>query len=128
MELTFILQILALVPACRMLRTRSKHDIVADILEILREPKLKTHVMYHGNLSYAQAKFYIRLMESRRIIQRTDGDRWVITEKGRKLRRLYDEVESITLFKNPGAVSVSERIAPGPVAEPVAEIQSAEVI
>lgn len=64
-------------------------------------------------------------MESRRIIQRTDGDRWVITEKGRKLRKLYDDVESITLFKNPG--TVSEPIAPGLIAEQVAEIQSAEV-
>jgi predicted transcriptional regulator len=111
-----------------MLRTRSKHDIVADILEILREPKLKTHVMYHGNLSYAQAKFYIRLMESRRIIQRTGGDRWVITEKGRKLRSLYDEVESITLFKNPGTVSAREPMATEAIAEPVAEIQSVELM
>ena len=110
-----------------MLRTRSKHDIVADILEILREPKLKTHVMYHGNLSYAQVKFYLKLMEARRVIQKTDGGRWVITEKGRKLQRLYEEAESITLFKNPVTINANELIESGGLTEPVVGIHNAEV-
>lgn len=91
-----------------MLKTRSKHDIIADILEILQEPRLKTHLMHHASLSSAQVKFYVELMEAMKVIRKAEGGKWMITKKGGELLRLYQEIESITLFKNLASVGGNE--------------------
>ena len=44
------------------LNFRCRHDILRDILEYVREqPRIKTHIMMHCNLSYIQLSFYLQL-------------------------------------------------------------------
>ncbi len=41
---------------------RCKHDILRDILEYVKEqPRIKTHIMRHCNLSFSQLSFYLQL-------------------------------------------------------------------
>ena len=75
---------------------RSKHDIVADVLGELREPKVTTRIMYGANLSYHQVKYYERLLAERGIIQKTNDSKWTLTEKGRKLLELYTAVRKLS--------------------------------
>jgi len=44
------------------LNLRCRHDILRDILEYVKEqPRFKSHIMMHCNLSYTQLSFYIQL-------------------------------------------------------------------
>lgn len=72
---------------------RSRQDIVADILELLKEPTVKTRVMYGANLSYSQLQYYIELLEAGGLIQNIGYNKWVSTERGRRLLELYKEAE-----------------------------------
>ena len=41
---------------------RCKHDILRDILAYVKEqPRIKTHIMRHCNLSFSQLSFYLQL-------------------------------------------------------------------
>lgn len=68
---------------------------MADILELLEEPKVKTRVMYGANLSYTQLQYYIEVLEAGGLIENIDYNKWVVTERGRKLLGLYNEAESM---------------------------------
>ena len=74
------------------LRVRSRQDIMADMLRLVQEPQLKTHIMYKVNLSFEQSQNYFELMVSNGLIHNT-SNKWIITEKGRRLLQLYDEAE-----------------------------------
>ena len=74
------------------LRVRSRQDIMADMLRLVQEPQLKTHIMYKVNLSFEQSQNYFELMASNGLIHNT-SNKWIITEKGRRLLQLYDEAE-----------------------------------
>lgn len=81
---------------------------MADILGLLVEPKLKTHVTYGANLSHGQTQHYFVRMESLGFIQKSNDKRWVTTERGKDFlqhyqlmqRLLNEEGPSVTL-KNP---------------------------
>ena len=76
------------------LRVRSRQDIMADVLRLVQEPQLKTHIMYKVNLSFEQSQNYFELMVSNGLIHNT-SNKWSITEKGRRFLQLYDEAEKV---------------------------------
>lgn len=41
---------------------RSKHNIIAEVLDVSRSGIIKTHIMYRAKLSYVQLNEYIRLL------------------------------------------------------------------
>jgi len=46
----------------RKLNFRCRHDILREILEYVKEqPRIKTHIMMHCNLSYTQLNVYLQL-------------------------------------------------------------------
>lgn len=88
-----------------MSRIRSRQDIVEQILDFLQEPKRRTHVMYGVNLSYNQMQYYFREMISSGLIQSTEDNRLVATEKGRAILRLYQQAEMV----------LEEKVSPSPM-------------
>jgi predicted transcriptional regulator len=67
---------------------------MADLLRLVQEPQLKTHIMYKVNLSFEQSQNYFEFMVSTGLIHNTHN-KWIITEKGRRSLQLYDEAEKV---------------------------------
>ncbi len=77
------------------MRIRARDDIIADILKLLQEPKLKTHVTYGANLSHSQTQHYFKMMQSLGFIQKRDDKRWIATEKGKDFLQFYQHVQTM---------------------------------
>ena len=76
-----------------MSHTRSREVIIADILKLVLEPRLKTHVMFKANLSFGQSTYYLQLMSSSGLIKNSTDGKWFATEKGRMFLRLHEQAE-----------------------------------
>lgn len=71
---------------------RSKFDIIADILHVVREGAKKTRIMYQANLSYKLLTKY--LIEIRRAyLIRFERERkcYVLTQRGKEFLVTYKE-------------------------------------
>jgi len=77
-------------------RRRDKHDIVLDILNVAKNGKRKTHIMYKAKLSYDQLKAYLGLLSDRGLLEENDGF-YRTTSKGLDFIKTYEE---ISLFKH----------------------------
>ena len=62
-------------------KRRSRHDIIADILEDAKDGARKTHIMYRVNLSYGQNERYLTALKKAGFINEEKGV-WKTTEKG----------------------------------------------
>jgi len=47
---------------------RDQIDITLKILDICKEPTIKTHLMYKGNLSFPQLNYYLQYLQDRELI------------------------------------------------------------
>ena len=74
---------------------RSHQEIVADILEACRRPELKTRIMYWANLKWISLNRELVVLQERGLVE-TVGARYVLTEKGVRLRRQLREVLELT--------------------------------
>ncbi len=75
-----------------MSKHRSREDIVADILSIVKDGSKKTHIMYRANLSYALLCKYLDKLVSGGLIRcrKTDAV-YVLTKKGETYLSAYLE-------------------------------------
>ena len=75
------------------MKYRSRTEIVSMILDSVSSGATKTKIMYKAYLSYTQLKEYLSYMESNDLIKYEEGAQlYRITEKGRKLMQLYEEI------------------------------------
>jgi predicted transcriptional regulator len=75
------------------MKYRSRTEIVSMILDSASAGATKTKIMYKAYLSYTQLKEYLSYMESNELIKYEEGSQlYRITEKGRKVMHLYDEI------------------------------------
>lgn len=58
------------------------------MLEAALSPVKKTAIMYKANLSHAQLKIYLPLLEAKGLIQSRNG-LWIATEKGKDFVSSY---------------------------------------
>lgn len=72
---------------------RSKFDIIADILFVVKRGEAKkTQIMYGANLSYkVLTKYLTEVIESRLIRVEHQRNCYVLTEKGREFLERYRE-------------------------------------
>jgi predicted transcriptional regulator len=71
-------------------RHRSKLQIIADMLYVAGRGSKKTHIMYGANLSYSLVMQYLNKLLKSCLIRQVN-DEYLITEKGRKFLRKYQE-------------------------------------
>ena len=74
--------------------TRSKFEIMAEIMQNCLSPRGKTHIMYKGNLSFTQTNAYLNMLTSLRLLSQTDT-KYATTDKGRQFISAYNELGKI---------------------------------
>jgi predicted transcriptional regulator len=75
-------------------RNRSMFDMLYDILLLCRAPRPKTYIMYHANLSYAQAVKYISMLTRNGLLASYNGE-YHSTERAKTYIEAYRELLSI---------------------------------
>lgn len=73
---------------------RNRYDIEYEILALCQSPKMKTHVMYKVNLSFAMVQKYLHDMYERSLLEpvidaEAGHTKWLTTQTGRKLMVAY---------------------------------------
>jgi len=73
---------------------------MTDILRATKKPTRKTRLMYKCNLSYRQAKIYLRLLAETGLLdshfdENINNQTFVITSKGSKFLTEYSKLKSL---------------------------------
>ncbi len=71
---------------------RCKLDIVIEILDVTSSGTTKTKIVYGANLNFVIATKYLDLLQEKGLI-RTNGNRYEITEKGKKFVEKAKELQ-----------------------------------
>lgn len=75
------------------MKYRSRAEIVSMILDSVSAGATKTKIMYKAYLSYTQLKEYLAYMQENNLLAYEEGTQmYRITEKGRKVMHLYEEI------------------------------------
>ena len=83
------------------MKYRSRTEISAVILEATRTGATKTRIMYNSYLSYTLVKKYLSFLQGNRLIQYEKMTKqYMITEKGLKFLRSYDQILDLFSSKN----------------------------
>lgn len=89
------------------MKYRSRNEIVSMILDSVSSGATKTRIMYQAYLSYTQLKEYLAYLEEGEIIKYEEGTQlYRITEKGRKLMHLYEEIGEMVSSKDDAAAKI----------------------
>lgn len=73
-------------------KKRDKLGIILDLLEAVKEPAKKTHLLYMTKINYYQLIKYLDLLSRLGLLDEISDpfERYVITKKGRILLMLFD--------------------------------------
>ena len=83
------------------MKYRSRTEISAMILEATRTGATKTRIMYNSYLSCALVKTYLWFLQGNKLIQYEKMTKqYMITEKGLKFLRSYDQILDLFSSKN----------------------------
>ena len=74
-----------------MARYRNRLQIIAEILEIVRNGAKKTHIMYRANLSYKLVCKYLNDVVECGLARIDKADRYVVAPRGEKFLRRFEE-------------------------------------
>lgn len=78
-----------------MAKYRSKLQIVAEILEIVKGGAKKTHIMYRANLSYKLLCKYLDDVLECGLVRVDSGERYVVAPKGEKFLQKFDDYKKL---------------------------------
>jgi len=77
-------------------KTRSRNDIITDILQASFDPTLKTKIMFKAYLSYGQLKDYLGVLEKNDLLQySTSTQTYVTTAKGYRFLETYGSLDQL---------------------------------
>ena len=79
-----------------MVSRRSKALIIRDLLRVLEKPTRKTHILYRANLTVAERKEMFGILESEGMIEKTLGDYYKMTAKGKGFLEKLEDVVLVT--------------------------------
>jgi len=83
------------------MKYRSRTEISAMILEATKTGATKTRIMYNSYLSYTLVKKYLSFLQDNKLIQYEKMTKqYMITEKGLKFLRSYDQILDLFSSKN----------------------------
>ena len=71
---------------------RGRLDIIADILQVVRQNAKKTQIMYQANLSYKVLQRYLKNITAASLIAfENEAQCYVLTSKGREFLEAYKD-------------------------------------
>ena len=73
-----------------MTKYRDRLDIIADILEVVRDGARKTRIMYMANLSYTLLTRYLTDVIDMDLVRIDDGKTYELTDKGSNFLRKFN--------------------------------------
>jgi len=83
---------------------RSNIEIISEMLRIGADGAGKTEIMYGANMSYSQIQKYLKYLISQDLIDKVElgnpSITYIVTEKGRRLRKSIDTVLEVLNFKD----------------------------
>ncbi len=71
------------------MKYRNKLQIIAEILETIKDGARKTHIMYRANLSYKLLCKYLGDVLECEFARIEDGDRYVVAPRGKRFLKKY---------------------------------------
>jgi predicted transcriptional regulator len=78
------------------LKSRSRIEIAAAILEATRDGVAKTRLMYTAFVSFEQAKEYLKILLGNGLMRYDSSDRkYYITPAGEKVLKIYGEMKKM---------------------------------
>jgi predicted transcriptional regulator len=77
------------------MKPRSMHAIVAEILQVCEQRTKRTHVIYKANLSHTMLLEYVELACKSGLVEELQDRSLLITEKGRRYLEHFTTVESM---------------------------------
>lgn len=86
---------------------RSKEEIIADILTAANEATNSTAIMYKAHLSFTQLKMYMRYLEAKELLHKTEDGRWIVTDIGKVYLNQFEALTKIMEESSPLVVSHS---------------------
>jgi len=86
---------------------RTIFEIMAEILDLCRDPQRKTRITYNTNLSWAGAKYFLSLLESLKLLQVHHSiATYTTTERGREFLEKWIQLMQLL---TPEEVCVKDR-------------------
>lgn len=84
---------------------RSKHEIMAGIVQNCLSPRGKTHIMYKNGLSFAQVNTYLNLLISLGLLTKENG-KYKTSDKGRQFIAAYNNLSKIMGLPAPSITGI----------------------
>ncbi len=91
-----------------LIKPRSMHAIIAEILHVCEQKTKRTHVIYRANLSHSMLQGYVELAWQSGLLQELPDRSLLITEKGREYLSHFTSAERM-LKLPPNDTSEEER-------------------
>ncbi len=78
-------------------KRRSRFEVIADILRVVRQRGTKAKVMLSARVNGAIAGEYLNLLEKGGLLGRVDGENqpYLITERGTEYLEVYDSLNNL---------------------------------
>ncbi len=76
-----------------LIKPRSMHAIIAEILHVCEQKTKRTHVIYRANLSHSMLQGYVELAWQSGLLQELPDRSLLITEKGREYLSHFTSAE-----------------------------------
>lgn len=78
-----------------LMKPRSMHAIVAEILQVCEQKTKRTHVIYKANLSHSMLQGYVELAWQSGLLEEMPDRSLLITEKGREYLAYFTRAEKM---------------------------------
>lgn len=75
--------------------TRSKEEIIAELIKVALSPVKQTRIMYKANMSYSQMKYYLQFLQEKEMLVNDGEGQWLATAKGREYLRLFNQFQEV---------------------------------
>lgn len=78
-------------------KRRSRFEVIADILRVVRKRGTKARVMLSARVNGAIAGEYLNLLQNGGLLRRVDGENqpYLITERGTEYLEVYDSLNNL---------------------------------
>lgn len=91
-----------------LMKPRSMHAIIAEILRVCEQKTKRTHVIYKANLSHSMLQGYVELAWQSGLLDELPDRSLLITEKGREYLTHFTTAEKMLTLSNNGVPSLEE--------------------